>query len=195
MEDQEHKLLQLESQLDTHPQVQDLDHTMRMSSSIPLKISAPMNKILNKPRLIFPENQTSTSEMLSISSIPTEAEEFLQLNSTVDLMPLVFMLLLKKLIFSLQDTMAPVIEDLTPENLKPLSLPMMPLLTPKLPEDHLTIPQDQSEEMIASTQELLMSSPACGEPLLELKTLLSLQDKDLLPDQVSTLMKLSTPST
>jgi len=133
--------------------------------------------------------------MLSISSIPTEAEEFLQLNSTVDLMPLVFMLLLKKLIFSLQDTMAPVIEDLTPENLKPLSLPMMPLLTPKLPEDHLIIPQDQSEEMIVSTQELLMSSPACGEPSLELKTLLSLQDKDLLPDQVSTLMKLSTPST
>jgi len=64
-----------------------------------------------------------------------------------------------------------------------------------LQEDHLTIPQDHSEEMIASTQELLNHSKAIGELSSELKTLLSLQDKDLLPDQVSMLMKLSTPLT
>jgi hypothetical protein len=133
--------------------------------------------------------------MPSISSTLTEVEEFLLRNFMPDLIPLVFMPLMKKLIFSLPDTMVPVIENLNLENSMLPSLPTMLMLTPKLPEDHLTIPQDQSEEMIASNQELLMSSPPCGEPSSELKTLLSLPDKDLHPDQVSTLMKLSTPLT
>jgi len=66
------------------------------------------------------------------------------------------------------------------------------MLETMFPEDHLTIPQDHSEEMIASNQELLNHLKAIGELSLELKTLLSFQDKDLLPDQVSMLMKLST---
>jgi hypothetical protein len=167
---------------------------MKMSLSTPLRISAPTNKILRTLKLLSQENQISTLEMPSTSSTPTEAEEFLQLNSTLDLMPLVFMPLMRKLIFSLPDTMAPAIENLKPENLRQPSLPTMLSLTPKLPEDHLTIPQDQSEEMTASNQEPPMNISACGEPSLELKTPLSSPDKDLPPDQDSTLMKPSTPS-
>jgi hypothetical protein len=130
--------------------------------------------------------------MLSISSIPTEAEEFHPVNFTVVSMPLVFMPAMKRLIFSSLGMMDLMIEDSMQENSKLHSLLTMLLLTLKSLEDHPTIVQDQSEEMIASNQELLKLSKACGELILELKMLPSFQDKDLLPDQVSMLMKLST---
>jgi hypothetical protein len=66
----------------------------------------------------------------------------------------------KKLNFLSLDMMEVTIEDSMPENSNLLSLPMMLSLAPKLLEDHQTIPQDQSEEMIASFQELLLNSKA-----------------------------------
>jgi len=142
-------------------------------------------------RCLYLEKEISTLETLLISSTPTEVEEFHLMNFTVVLTPSVFIALMKRLIFSSLDTTVLETEDSMLENLKPHSLLMMLSVTPKLPEDLPTILQDQSEEMIASLQELLMSSEACGEPSSELKMLQSLQDKDLLLDQVSTLMKLS----
>jgi len=142
-------------------------------------------------RWLYLEKEISILETLLISSTPTEVEEFHLMNFTVVLTPSVFIALMKRLIFSSLDTTVLETEDSMLENLKPHSLLMMLSVTPKLPEDLPTILQDQSEEMIASLQELLMSSEACGEPSSELKMLQSLQDKDLLLDQVSTLMKLS----
>lgn len=166
---------------------------MRMNSSTPLKISATTSKISKTLKSLFQENQISISEMPSIFSILTEVEEFLQLNFIVDLMLLVFTPLMKRLIFSLLDTIALVIESSMLENSRLLSLLMMLLLTPKLPEDHLTIHQDQSEEMTASNQELLMNSAVCGEQSSESKMPQKMVDKDLLLDQVLMPMKLSTP--
>jgi hypothetical protein len=106
------------------------------------------------------------------------------------------MSLMMNVIFSSPDMILQEIESSSLENLKLHSLlNLTSMLKAKFPEDHLTIPQDQSEEMIASNQELLKLSEPTGEPSLELKTLLSSPDKDLLPDQVTTLMKLSIPST
>ena len=102
--------------------------------------------------------------MLSKSSIPTEVEEFLQLNFIVDLTPLVFMPHMKKLIFSSPDMMAQATEGSKLENSKLHSLLNLTLMLETMfPEDHLTIPQDHSEEMIASNQELLNHSKAIGE--------------------------------
>ena len=106
------------------------------------------------------------------------------------------MSLMMNVIFSSPDMILQEIESSNLENLKLHSLlNLTSMLKAKFPEDHLTIPQDHSEEMIASNQELLKHSKAIGEQSSELKTLLSLQDKDLQPDQVSMLMKLSTPLT
>jgi hypothetical protein len=116
---------------------------MKMSSSILLKISATMSKTLKTQRSISPENQTSTLEMPSISSTLIEVEVFQLPNFMLDSTLLVYMPLMKKLIFSLPDTMVLEIEDCKPENSNKLSSPTMLMLTPKLPEDHLTIPQDQ----------------------------------------------------
>jgi len=129
-----------------------------------------MSKILRTPRLTFQDVMISILEMLLISLIPIEVEEYLYMNFIVVFKLLESMQPLKKQSCSSLDMIQATTEDLKPESLRLDSLPMMPLLAPKLPEDHQIIPQDQLEEMTASSQELLLNSKACGELTLELKT-------------------------
>lgn len=152
-----------------------------------------MSKILREQRLDFHSAMTLTWEMLLISLIPTEADKFQHMNFTVDLMPLEFIALMKKLIYLSLDTIQVVIEELVQVNLIKLSLPTMVLLVHKFLEDHPIILQDHSWETIVSKEELPQKTVQCGEPILELKMQLKALDKDLLLDQDSMLMKHSTP--
>ena len=91
--------------------------------------------------------------------------------------------------------MATVTEDLPSTNSKRLSALTIPIMLPWLREDQATTPQDQSEEMTASSPTLLLNSKTCGEPTSELRAKLRAYVRDLTPDQDSTAMKPSTPLT
>jgi len=69
----------------------------------------------------------------------------------------------------------------------------MTLITDKwLQEDHLTSSQESLEEMMSFYQTPLLNSKICGGLISDVKMLLNNSDKDLLPNQASTLMRHST---
>jgi len=146
-------------------------------------------------RLPLPRSTTSTSETPMTSSIHQDTEPSTHTSLDLASTPSTCSQLLKRSIFSSQDTTEAETDDLLIKSSKKLSLLTIITMPAWFREDHPTTPLDQSEEMTASSPTLLSSSRTCLELTLELKAPEKDSGRDSTAGQASTCTRPSTPLT